>query len=62
MGSPFIRRRVTLPDGRELSWSIRLERNSVGHFAIEGEAFDGWCDGWPLTDEELEWALTRAAS
>jgi hypothetical protein len=50
---PYIRRRVTLPDGRRLSWSVRLERNNVGHFAIEGQRFDGWCDGWPLTDEEL---------
>jgi hypothetical protein len=38
---PFIRRRATLPDGRRLSWSIRLERNSVGHFVVEGQAFDG---------------------
>jgi hypothetical protein len=51
---PYVRRRVTLPDGRRLSWSIRLERNNVGHFAVEGARFDGWCDGWPLTDDELE--------
>jgi hypothetical protein len=36
---------------------VRLERNTVGHFAIEGDAFDGWCDGWPLTDDELDHLL-----
>jgi hypothetical protein len=36
-----------------LSWSVRLERDAVGHFAVEGARFDGWLDGWPVTDEEL---------
>jgi hypothetical protein len=44
---------VTLRDGRRLTWSVRMERSTVGHFALEGQAFDGWCDGWPVTDEEL---------
>jgi hypothetical protein len=60
MGSPYIRRRVTLPDGRVFTWSIRLERNNVGHFAVEGQAFDGWLDGWPLTDDELERVIHNA--
>jgi hypothetical protein len=32
---------VTLPDGRRLSWSIRLDRNAVGHFSVEDAVFDG---------------------
>jgi hypothetical protein len=28
MANPFVRHRVTLPDGRPLVWSVRLERNS----------------------------------
>ena len=34
--------------------STRRARYGFGHFAIEGRRFDGWCDGWPVTDEELE--------
>jgi hypothetical protein len=48
-------------DGRPLSWSIRLERNAVGHFSVEGGAFDGWCDGWALAEEELDWAIHQSA-
>jgi hypothetical protein len=59
---PFIRRRITLPHGRVFSWSIRPERNNVGHFNVEGAAFDGWLDGWALTDEELERAISDALS
>ena len=54
VGSPYRRERMTLPDGRPLSWSVRLERNTVGHFTVDGARFDGWCDGWPVTDDELE--------
>lgn len=54
VGTPYRRHHVTLPDGRRLTWSVRMERNTVGHFAVEGARFDGWCDGWPLTDDELE--------
>jgi hypothetical protein len=33
---------------------VRLERDPVGHFAVEGARFDGWCDGWPVPDDERE--------
>jgi hypothetical protein len=62
IGSPFVRRRVTLPDGGRLSWSVRLERNAAGHFAVEGQAFDGWCDSWPLTDELYGRLVARGLS
>jgi hypothetical protein len=59
VGTPYRTHSTTLPDGRRLTWSVRMERNSVGHFAIEGQRFDGWLDGWPLTDEELEALLVQ---
>jgi hypothetical protein len=61
MTNPFVRHRVRLPDGRPLMWSVRLERDAAGHFTIEGEQFDGWCDGWPVNDHELGWLLQRGS-
>ncbi len=62
MGDPFRRHTVTLPDGRPLSWSIRMERDPAGHFAIEGQPFDGWLDGWPFADDELAGLLATVGS
>ncbi len=61
VGTPYRRHTITLPAGRPLTDSVHMERNTVGHFAIEGEPFDGWCDGWPLTDEELVGLLAAIA-
>ncbi len=55
----FRRHTVTLPDGRRLTYSVRMKRDLVGHFAIEGAQFDGWCDGWAIPDEELEVMLSE---
>jgi hypothetical protein len=51
---PYIRHRVTRPDGRRFRWSIRLERNAASHFAARARPSTGCVNGWPLTDQEVK--------
>ena len=53
MPEPYRRDRVTLPDGRVVSYSRRLRPDAHGRPSDVGPPVDGWVDGVPLTDVEL---------
>ncbi|HKY15792.1 MAG TPA: hypothetical protein VJM33_12780 [Microthrixaceae bacterium] len=53
MGSPYVEERITLTDGRELTYRRQLSSDEFGRQLAKGEPVDGWCDGVPLTDDQL---------
>lgn len=59
MGSPHKRERLTLPDGRSLTYRVPMLSDSYGRPMVDGKPCDGWCDGWPLTDDELAQLLGK---
>ena len=54
MGRPYTVERVTLADGRALTYRRVMSSDEFGRQVSKGPPTDGWCDGWPITNDELE--------